>query len=161
MRPTFALSVRWRVKRLERNWSTDDEFVAAQRELSKCSPAYRRNAAFNLIRFGSFIHTIGRSIESLVDFGGGDGYAAYKFSLKHFVRPLIVDCEPERLAEAESKYGLKTVCWFLEKLDLPNKSYRWGFCSHTLEHLRDPDMVLRQMNRVIREGCMFVIPLEE
>ena len=98
----------------------------------------------------------------MADFGGNDGYAAHKFYLKHGIKPLVVDCEPRRIEHARTKYDLSTYETFLEDMRaMRRKSIDWGFCSHTLEHARDPRKALRDMARVIRRGCLFILPIED
>lgn len=98
----------------------------------------------------------------MADFGGNDGYAAHNFYLVHKIKPLVIDCEPRRLEHASKAYGLSTYEAFLEDMkDLADKSIDWGFCSHTLEHTRDTAKAMREMARVIKRGCYFVMPLED
>lgn len=73
----------------------------------------------------------------------------------------MVDCEPKRLDFADKQYHLSTYLAFLEDMkDLDSKSIDWGFTSHTLEHTRDTGKAMREIARVIRRGCYFVVPLE-
>lgn len=100
--------------------------------------------------------------DTVADFGGNDGTAAYQFYLHHKVKPLVVDCVPERIDFAAKVYGLSTYEGRLENMkDLESKSIDWGFCSHTLEHLREPEKGLREIARVIRRGCFFIVPTSD
>ena len=96
----------------------------------------------------------------MADFGGNDGFASYQFYMIHKVKPLVIDCEPNRLAHAENAYKLAVCQTFIEDMPLADNNIDWGFCSHTLEHMRDPPGALREMARVIKRGCYFVVPLE-
>lgn len=74
---------------------------------------------------------------------------------------MVIDCEPHRLDHAWKSYGLTTYETFIESMkELADDSIDWGFCSHTLEHTRDPQKALREMARVIKRGCLFVLPIE-
>lgn len=74
----------------------------------------------------------------------------------------MIDCEPKRLEHAGKAYKLSTYQGFLEDMkELGSKSIDWGFCSHTLEHTRDTAKAMREISRVIRRGCYFVLPLED
>lgn len=109
-----------------------------------------------LIKRGSLCHD-----DTVADFGGNDGWASYCFYSRHKIKPLVVDCEPKRLEYASSVYKLNTLQAFIEDMhDLADKSIDWGFTSHTMEHMRDPDGALREMSRVIKRGCCFIVPLE-
>lgn len=97
----------------------------------------------------------------MADFGGNDGWASFCFYSRHKVKPLVVDCEPKRLEHADKAYKLPTYQTFIEHMpELADKSIDWGFCSHTMEHCRDTAAAMREIARVIRRGCYFVLPLE-
>lgn len=97
----------------------------------------------------------------MADFGGNDGYAAYNFYLVHKVKPLVVDCEPMRLEYASKVYRLPTLERFIEDMpELKDKSVDWAFTSHTLEHFREPERGMRELARVVKRMCYFVVPLE-
>jgi ubiquinone/menaquinone biosynthesis C-methylase UbiE len=97
----------------------------------------------------------------VADFGGNDGYAAFRFYQEHKIKPLVIDCEPKRIDFAGKVYQLSTYETFIESMPaLKDKSMDWGFTSHTLEHTRDPEQAVREIARVIRRGCYFVLPLE-
>jgi len=99
--------------------------------------------------------------DAVADFGGNDGTASNQFYLATGVKPTVIDCEPGRLSFARDAYGLKTIRAFLEDLSaVPDRAFRYGFCSHTIEHTRDPEKALREIARVIAEEATFVLPLE-
>ena len=99
--------------------------------------------------------------DTVADFGGNDGFASYNFYVVHKIKPLVIDCEPHRLEYADKAYGLSTYQTFIERMpELANKGISWGFCSHTLEHTRDTSAALREMSRIIKYGCYFIVPLE-
>ncbi len=98
----------------------------------------------------------------MADFGGNDGWAAYCFYSRHKIKPLVVDCEPKRLHYAASHYKLPIYESFIENMSgLASKSIDWGFTSHTMEHMREPEKALREISRVIKRGCCFILPLED
>lgn len=122
------------------------------------------SAANKFIEFGRVLKATGQMFhdDTVADFGGNDGYAANEFFKAHAIKPLVVDCEPLRLEHAAKVYGLGTYETFLEDMkELKRKSIDWGFCSHTLEHSRNPAKALREMARVIKRGCLFVLPIED
>lgn len=100
--------------------------------------------------------------DKVADFGGNDGYAAYNFYLAHKIKPLVIDCEPKRIEHADKVYKLSTYQTFIEHMpELADDSIDWGYTSHTLEHTRDTAKAMREMARVIKRGCMFIVPLED
>lgn len=111
--------------------------------------------------FGKFLGPELCHDDSVADFGGNDGYAANEFYMAHKIKPLVIDCEPKRLEHADKVYRLPTYQSFIESMkELRSASIDWGFSSHTLEHTRDTAKALREMARVIKRGCYFVLPLE-
>lgn len=100
--------------------------------------------------------------DRVADFGGNDGYASNEFYKALAIKPTVVDCEPRRLDHAAKAYNLPTVLAFLEDMNmLKNKCFDWGYCSHVMEHMRDPEGALQEMARVIKRGCLFILPIED
>lgn len=98
----------------------------------------------------------------MADFGGNDGYSAYNFYLLHKIKPLVVDCEPKRIAHAREVFKMPVYQTFIESMpELADKSIDWSFTSHTLEHTRDTEAAIREISRVTKRGCLFVLPLED
>lgn len=119
-------------------------------------------SANKFVQFGQWLGARLCHDDKVADFGGNDGWAAFNFYSHHKVKPLVIDCEPKRLEYAWSKYRLSTYQAFLENMkDLPNKTIDWGYCSHTLEHTRDTAKAMREIARVVKRGCYFVVPLED
>jgi ubiquinone/menaquinone biosynthesis C-methylase UbiE len=99
--------------------------------------------------------------DQVADFGGNDGFAAYNFYMVHKVKPLVVDCSPARLEYAGRVFHLPTYETFIESMpELKDKQIDWAYSSHTIEHTREPDKALREIARVVKRQCLFVLPLE-
>jgi ubiquinone/menaquinone biosynthesis C-methylase UbiE len=114
------------------------------------------------VAFGHWLGTRLCHDDKVADFGGNDGFASFNFYLVHKVKPLVVDCEPRRLEHADKVYKLSTYQTFIESMpELADDSIDWGFTSHTLEHTRDTERAMREMARVVKRGCLFVVPLED
>lgn len=97
----------------------------------------------------------------VADFGGNDGWAAHNFYMTHKIKPLVIDCEPKRIERADKAFKLPTYQSFVEDMkELADDSIDWGFCSHTLEHTRDPVKAIREIARVVKRAVYFVVPLE-
>lgn len=100
--------------------------------------------------------------DTVADFGGNDGYAANEFYKALAIKPTVVDCEPRRVQFARDAYKLPAIQAFLEDMNMiPDNAFDWGYCSHTMEHMREPEKALREMARVVKRGCMFILPIED
>ena len=152
--------------RRDERWQSDADYIADQSNGSSWSSqsVWGRAAANKFIEFGRCLIATGQMFHDdiVADFGGNDGYASNEFYKAHAIKPLVVDCEPQRIDHAMRVYGLSTYESFLENMkDLRDKSIDWGFCSHTLEHTRDPSSALSEMARVVKRGCLFILPIED
>lgn len=118
--------------------------------------------AIKLVEFGTALMDKLCHDDRVADFGGNDGYAAYNFYLVHKIKPLVVDCEPKRIANARDVFRLPVYQTFIEDMpELADKSIDWAFSSHTLEHTRDTGKAMREIARVTKRGACFVLPLED
>lgn len=145
---------------------SDADYIAAQAKDSSWSSQteWGEAAAKKFIEMGNVLKATGQLFhdDTIADFGGNDGFAAQEFFLAHAIKPLVVDCEPQRIEHARTVYGLSTYEAFIEDMrDLEDKSIDWGFCSHTMEHTRDTAAAFREIARVIKRGCLFVLPIED
>lgn len=152
--------------RLTRNWLSDEEYVRTQRDEIDPTIKSRFRDAPGSIMTSCFEVLRSRGLffmdDTVADFGGNDGTAAYQFYLIHKVKPLVVDCVQERTDFARRAYNLPIYDTFIERMpELKDKSIDWGFCSHTLEHLRDTQAGLSELKRVIKRGCIFVVPTSD
>lgn len=146
-----------------RQWKSDDEYIDDQDRDSSWShkSPWGQLATLKFVHFGRKLGERLCHDDTVADFGGNDGTASYGFYVEHKIKPLVIDCEPKRLEFAEKVYSLSTYQSFIEHMpELADKSIDWGFTSHTIEHLRDVRAGLREIARVVRRGCCFVVPLE-
>lgn len=67
-----------------------------------------------------------------------------------------VEISPEA-AEYAEKRGVKTLQTSFEKLDLPSGSFDMVIINHTLEHLQEPDQVLRKIHGLLKEGGVLLV----
>jgi len=150
--------------RQTRAWQSDEDYIRDQDETSSWSSkgsVWGEAAAYKFMTFGKWLGDRLCHDDKVADFGGNDGYAAYHFYVIHKVKPLVVDCEPKRIDHAGKVFKMPTYQSFIEAMpELKDKSIDWGFTSHTLEHTRDTAQALREIARVIKRGCYFVVPLE-
>lgn len=148
---------------LGREWDSEADYIAAQDRTSSWShlSPWGAEAARKFVAFGRYLGDRLYHDDVVADFGGNDGTAANAFFMAHAIKPLVIDCEPKRLRYAEETYKLQTIQTFLEDMSaIPDGYVDWGFCSHTLEHVRDQRACVREMRRVIKRGCGFIFPLE-
>jgi len=145
-------------------WDTDEAYIADQNTDNSWSheTEWGECAAMKFMMYGDRIKELGYLYhdDTAADFGGNDGFAANQFYLRHGIKPMVIDCEPRRLAFAKQEYGLEILRCFLEDIPLSDNSIDWGFCSHTMEHTRDVDAALSEIARVIKRACWFILPLE-
>jgi SAM-dependent methyltransferase len=139
-----------------------DLLAAQQRDCSWSHKSeWGKAAAIKFIAYGK---TLGDRLchdDVVADFGGNDGYASHEFYVIHKVKPIVIDCDPMKIDFAARNYGLDTCETMVEEMPFPDKYVDWGFCCHTAEHFQDTGKALREMSRVIRRGCAFVLPLED
>lgn len=146
-------------------WQSDQAYIEDQDRDSTWSTfdrAWGDAAARKFITFGENLGDKLCHDDKVADFGGNDGWASFCFYTRHKIKPLVIDCEPRRLDFADKNYKLPTYLAFIEDMkELSDKSIDWGFTSHTLEHTRDTAKALREMSRVVKRGCCFIVPLED
>lgn len=151
---------------LVRSWQSDAEYIAAQDKDSSWNHEtdFGRATGERFVEYGRILMALGRLFHNdrVVDFGGNDGYAANEFFKALAIKPTVIDCEPKRLVHASAVYKLPVIRCFLEDMSaIPDKSFDWAYCSHTLEHTRDPGKALREMARLTRFACLFCVPIED
>jgi len=148
-----------------KSWDSDESYIADQNRSSSWShgTVWGMRAAKAIISYGDTIHSNGWLYhdDTVADFGGNDGFAAHQFFLRFGIKPLVVDCEPNRISFAKHEYGMKTLECFVEDIPLEDNSIDWGFCSHTLEHTRDVSKAIAEIARVVKRACLFILPLEK
>lgn len=150
--------------RLDRDWATDAAYLKAQSDdgLWLHKNACRTGPASAFIRFGESLGNDLCHNDIVADIGGNDGFSANAFYLAHKIRPIVVDCLPDRLAHADRAYRLTTVeCFIDQHIPLDDNAIDWAFCSHTLEHVRDLNAAISEIARVVRRGVYFVVPIED
>jgi methyltransferase family protein len=146
-----------------RQWQSDEDYIRDQDETSSLSSKspWGQAAAYKFVMFGRWLGDRLCHDDSVADFGGNDGFAGHSFYLQHKIKPLVIDCEPKRIDIAGKTYHLPTYETFIESMPaLKDKGVDWGFTSHTLEHTREPERAMKEIARVIKRGCYFVLPLE-
>ena len=98
--------------------------------------------------------------DTFADFGGGNGAAALAMAKATFCPVTVVDLTQKKL-EVSKGEGLVLVNAPLEELPFADESISWGFCSHTIEHVTSLEVALKEIYRVVKYGCCFIIPLED
>jgi Methylase involved in ubiquinone/menaquinone biosynthesis len=111
----------------------------------------------------NFINLIKPSLyddDVIADFGCRIGNAADTIKDMVHIPVTCVDISEEFIAECVKK-GHKSVCARLEDMPLADASVDWGFCSHTIEHVKDLGDAMKELTRVVKRGLFLVFPLED
>jgi SAM-dependent methyltransferase len=111
------------------------------------------------IRMEEFLDTVKPS-GPICDFGGNDGFAALVAKEKG-LDITVLDSNPKRLLYCRHVLGIPTMRLDLTDIDLEDSHFDWGFCSHTLEHIPDIEAAIKEIKRVCKLGCWFVLPIED
>ena len=94
--------------------------------------------------------------EFVLDIGCGRGYLVNKIASEKRIRVSGVDISvPELQDQAE---GVTFIQKNIEDLPFPDKSFDTVICTHTIEHLLDPQKVIREIRRVARKKIIIVVP---
>jgi ubiquinone/menaquinone biosynthesis C-methylase UbiE len=100
--------------------------------------------------------------ERLLDVGCGNGSLVFKAKVK-FNEVYGIDISPSRIGEAKEIALEKninnvhfSVCNINEKIDFPDKTFGAVTCIAVIEHVFDPYFALREINRVLKDGGVFV-----
>lgn len=105
------------------------------------------------------------STGSVLDVGCGAGSLALRLAGAGFqVTGLDVSSEALRRAEERSVQAGTTIDWkvgFAEHLPLPEKSFDYITCCHTLEHVKDLSAAVREFHRVARKRIVVLVPKQE
>lgn len=94
----------------------------------------------------------------ILDVGCGDGFHL-KLLKQHGEKNWMlegVDLD-ERAAKMAEKSGLKVHLGNIEKLNLPENAYDLALMIQTIEHVEQPDEILRAVKRVLKPGGRLVI----
>lgn len=71
-----------------------------------------------------------------------------------------VDISPSTISMCRSELE-RDGSWFMtgsvSSLPYPDETFDVAWCGETLEHLEEPDMAIRELSRVVREGSLIVI----
>src|SRR5881394_2250745 len=65
-------------------------------------------AAIKFVSYGKYLGDKLYHTDTVADFGGNDGYAAYQFYLVHKIKPIVVECDPAKIEHADKVYKLPT-----------------------------------------------------
>jgi SAM-dependent methyltransferase len=94
--------------------------------------------------------------ESVLDVGCGNGYLLKKIALEKKIKAVGVDMVvPEELKSLENPSFIQQN---IEKLPFGSQSFDTVVCTHTIEHLLNPETAIREIRRVAREKIILVVP---
>lgn len=119
----------------------DDELWELVPELGNRSPAH----------IVAFVHSLG-SAERALDLGCGDGRLTAELDARRIV---AADASPVALERAERRLGPDVELVEIEpdhELPLEDSQFDLVLCAETLEHVRDLQLCLSEIRRVLRPG---------
>lgn len=97
-------------------------------------------------------------VGDVLDIGCNDGYGMGLISdLGHEVQGIDISNRKVRIAQEN---GLQAVKGYMEELPYKNDQFDTVFCSHVLEHSKDLQKAVSEINRVARRAVL-VIPIEQ
>ncbi len=103
--------------------------------------------------------------EKLLDVGCGSGSLMFK-ARDRFKEVYGIDISPSRIKEAQKsaimKFGESNNLRFLlcninEKIDLPDEMFDTVTAIAVIEHVFDPYFVISEINRVLKQGGLFIV----
>jgi 2-polyprenyl-3-methyl-5-hydroxy-6-metoxy-1,4-benzoquinol methylase len=111
-----------------------------------------------------FLNTAIPNNPSILDIGCGDGFAfSYITNHKKFKNYIAVDFSEIKLKTLFQQNNDATVC-ITDADNLPFKENNFDviFCLEVLEHVIDPDVVLNQIFKLLKDGgvCFISIPID-
>ena len=143
---------------------TDSEYERIQDEDNSWNynSVYGEHACESAETYYNMIKNIHEPGDTFADFGGNDGTAAnWWLNNTDCGTAYSIDMSKDRQEWGRGAYPRVTfINSRIESIDLPDDSVRWGFCSHTLEHLKDFKAGLGEIHRIITTALYVVIPLE-
>jgi ubiquinone/menaquinone biosynthesis C-methylase UbiE len=102
---------------------------------------------------------------TVLEVGAGIGTLAIRLAKEGFhVTGLDVSTEALQRARERAKEQDVSVEWkegFAEALPLPDKSFDYVTCCHTLEHVKDLEMAVGELKRVARKKIVVLIPKQK
>jgi 2-polyprenyl-3-methyl-5-hydroxy-6-metoxy-1,4-benzoquinol methylase len=98
----------------------------------------------------------------MLDVGCGEGYPLQAISFTgNSTRVVAMDLYPEALRSPPlNAFGCDLCCGSIENMPFLNRSFDLVLCLEVLEHLRRPDLALREVRRVCRGIAVFSVPRE-
>lgn len=98
---------------------------------------------------------------TIIDIGCGEGRGVKALLDNGFLNVSGIDLTSEKLNVGKLK-GLNLIEGDLHDLsNIKDKSYEYGFCSHTLEHMINIKEVIKNLLRVISKKLYYIIPIHE
>ena len=94
--------------------------------------------------------------ESVLDVGCGKGFLAQKIAERKKIRVVGIDITiKDALKTCENPHFIHGN---IEKLPFEDKSFDTVLCTHTLEHLLNPEKTINEIRRVSKKKIIIVVP---
>jgi len=133
--------------------------VESIKSLNKISPKTDINSNHLTRIYDEF----SRSIPSnLIDIGCGEGFLLNKFRKNsNEINLTGIDFNTNYKIIKKAKIEFIKGEIFQELTKLPSKSYDFVLCTHVLEHLENPKLVLKEIRRICAGTLIIICPLEK
>ena len=100
--------------------------------------------------------------DSILEVGSGDGNFAYCLAKtgKKVMATEIIKKSLTALQKKAEKEKIKLITKYanLENLPFTDKYFDTTVCAHTLEHIRNIDMAIKELKRVTRKRILIIVP---
>lgn len=97
---------------------------------------------------------------SILDVGCRHGEALSTFS-KRFPTSRVCGIDlVEEFVNVATTRGFEAIVGDIRSLPFDDLEWDWTFCSHTLEHVPDLELAIRELKRVSKCGIFIAVPLE-
>ena len=98
--------------------------------------------------------------DCVVDIGAGQGHCLISLQRQGWNKLVAIDIEDYNFSLFEDKYGITSkLCNIVSQtLDLESESAGAVLCFHLIEHLHDPENLLREIYRILKSnGKLFLV----
>jgi len=108
-------------------------------------------------------YSVSHLFGKVLDVGCGDGYGILLMNKECAIKKVTgIDIQPEAIREAMTNLkgiDVTIVKAEAENIPFPYNSFDSVHCGQTLEHVKDDEKVLKEIQRVVRKRVVFSVPI--